>query len=407
MNRRARWRLSVLILAWIMGAVIPFAAAGEKGLLALKASKVLDGTGKCYVNGVVVIKGSKIVSVGESVALPGNCRVIDFRDQVICPGFIDLNSSLGAEGDLYEPASTVQTDLYAVDLFSTGNNDFTEALENGITTAIVAPSPQNVFSGRAVIVKTWGENRQDRTVCEQGPLVMTVAPSSFKEDRIPTSRMGAVDLMRNAFQDARSQAEQQKGASAGEALRDMDPGIHALMSGQAKGFFVADTGVDIRTCLDLVREFHLPLAIVGGIRIDEVAELFKGIDVPVIFGPFDFTTSERDLKAPCVAACHGIPMAFSSQCPQKNPALLRITAALAVASGLDRERALSALTSGAAAISGIGSRVGTLAPGMDADLAVYSDHPLNLHARLSAVYVNGCEAFASGTPNQEAQGENR
>jgi len=173
-----------------------------------------------------------------------------------------------------------------------------------------------------------------------------------------------------------------------------------------KGLFIADESYDMRTCLDFVREYNLSLAIVGGRRLDQITEAFQGIRIPIIFGPFDFTTPERDLRAPCLAAAAGISLAFSSRSPQKNPALLRVTAALSVASGLDKGQALRALTSGAAEICGIGSRVGTLAPGMDADLAIYSSHPLHLHARLQAVYVNGCEAFNAGVPCLDKHGEN-
>jgi len=63
-----------------------------------------------------------------------------------------------------------------------------------------------------------------------------------------------------------------------------------------------------------------------------------------------------------------------------------------VREGLKRDAALKALTSGAAAIGRLDARVGTLAPGLDADIAVFSRHPLDLDARLLRLFVNGREA---------------
>jgi len=227
LTMEAQCRFWVLVLVGIIGALVPSVRAGEDELLALKASKVLNGMGKSFEPGVVVIKGSQIVSVGESVALPENCRVLDFDDQVICPGFIDMNTTLGAEKDLHEPASAFQTDVRAIDLFSPGHEDFEAALKNGITTAVIAPLPRNVFSGRAALLKTWGQNRKERTLCSNGPLVMTVAPTCFKEDRMPTSRMGAVELMRNAFEDTlkmQNRFQKQERESTGSRAPCLDGG---------------------------------------------------------------------------------------------------------------------------------------------------------------------------------------
>lgn len=394
---KTHWSVWALFLAVLFGAAVPSAHAGNDELLALKAAKVLDGLGNAYEPGMVVIKGSKIVSVGTSIGIPENCLIVDFGKKVICPGFIDLNTNLGAAKDLHEPASALQADLCAVDLANQDHEDFKDALRNGITTVMVAPEPRNVISGRATMLKTWcpkkgGTCAKERAVSAKGPMVMTVGPSCFKGDRLPTSRMGAVELLRTTLAEAREDAAPNK-ATGKKKADSGDPMIRALVNNRLKGFFFADEGYDIKTGLDLVQEFGLSLAIVGGKRVDDVKDRFKGMKVPIVFGPFDYSTSERDLMAPGVAAEAGIPVAFASNSPKRSSALLRITAALAVSAGLDKDVALTGLTARAAEIAGVATRVGALAPGLDADLAVYSDHPLHLHARLEAVFVNGSKAF--------------
>lgn len=347
---------AVLLAAWLF--CTPLASGDE--LYALKASQVLNGEGASFVDGVVVIKGAKVVSVGSKVALPESCRVIDLGDTVLCPGLIDLYTACGAARHDSESADALQLQAGARDLFDPHHHDFERALAAGVTTVMVAPSPENVIGGSAMAVKTWGKHR---IVRDPGPMVMTVSRSCFQRTRLPTSRMGAVDLLRRTLESTKVK----------------------------EGFFVADEPYDLLEGVGLKRTFGMKLALVGASDALEVMDRLEGEKVPLIIGPFDFNTAPRVLKVPAAAHGAGIPIAFTARSPFRNPAYLRLTAALAVREGLDRKAALKALTSGAAAIGGLQGRVGSLAPGMDADIAVFSRHPLDLDARLERLYVSGRE----------------
>jgi len=68
---------------------------------------------------------------------------------------------------------------------------------------------------------------------------------------------------------------------------------------------------------------------------------------------------------------------------------LPVQAALAVREGLDEQTALLSITKTAAEIVGIADRVGTLAPGMDADVAVFDAHPFDYRAHCVLTLING------------------
>ncbi len=69
--------------------------------------------------------------------------------------------------------------------------------------------------------------------------------------------------------------------------------------------------------------------------------------------------------------------------------MLRDDAIYAVRSGLDSRAALKALTSSAAVILGVDDRLGTLAPGMDADILIFDGDPFDPRTRLIKVLVGG------------------
>jgi imidazolonepropionase-like amidohydrolase len=67
------------------------------GTVALRAARVIDGTGAAPIlNGVVVVTDDKIVAVGKQgvVNVPAGARVIDLGDATILPGFIDAHTHI-------------------------------------------------------------------------------------------------------------------------------------------------------------------------------------------------------------------------------------------------------------------------------------------------------------------------
>ena len=61
--------------------------------------------------------------------------------------------------------------------------------------------------------------------------------------------------------------------------------------------------------------------------------------------------------------------------------------------GLDPVVALESLTINPAVMMGLDDRVGALAPGLDADFALWTQDPLELDARAARVFVDGREVF--------------
>ena len=73
------------------------AAARDTTPVVIRAARLVDGTGAAAVpNGVVVVRGDRIVAVGRegSVAIPAGARRIDLGDATLLPGFVDAHTHI-------------------------------------------------------------------------------------------------------------------------------------------------------------------------------------------------------------------------------------------------------------------------------------------------------------------------
>jgi imidazolonepropionase-like amidohydrolase len=170
----------------------------------------------------------------------------------------------------------------------------------------------------------------------------------------------------------------------------------------------ANTITDIRGAMRLADEFGLDLIINGGAQAYQVKQELAAKKIPVVLGPIShpFISGEEipDLKeypapdernAGWLQAA-GVEVAIASYSHGLGGIASGITgkwllidAALAEGYGMPPDQILRAVTINAAEILGVANRVGSLAPGKDADVIVLDGPPLSIKSWVERVYVDG------------------
>src|SRR5688572_30514663 len=127
---------------WLMAVVPSIHEAQQTDAIAISARRVLDGAGGQIDNGVVVVEGNRITSVG---ALPANFRGrrVDLGDATLMPGLIDVHAHVvwyfNAQGR-YHTSSDGETPVQGA-LAAAGNAY--ETLMSGVTTLQSPGSPED------------------------------------------------------------------------------------------------------------------------------------------------------------------------------------------------------------------------------------------------------------------------
>ncbi len=349
--------------------------------LVVHAAGYISPTGTLEREGIIVIGDGTILRVGGEI--PANVRVDTFpTGAVVCPGLVDCQAALGVWSGLSERADAIQPAVRASDAFNPYSPELRRARNAGVTTFAIVPSDEDLVGGRIAVCQTSGPNDEPHLLQPAGPLKLSISPACFKVDRPPTSRMGALGMLRTTLEQARLRSA------------DADP-LAALAHGQLVGFLAAPSGADVLSAVDLAREFDLQLVVQHSEDARQVASAGTGVFAGVIVGPLTLDTNLREAFAPARFATHNIPVAIAGGLPATSPDALRIGAAIAARAGLPPAQARLAITTIPAQLLGVGTRVGTLKKDLQADLVVFSGDPLDLRTRVLAVYVAGQRVYSA------------
>ena len=334
-------------------------------VLAIRADRLLLADGQAVAPGVVLVENGRITAAGADVAVPEGATLVVHKGTASA-GMIALHAAVGAAAELRDSTRTVLPEAEVVRAFDPGHPDFGDLAAAGITSVVLAPLPVSLCGGQSALVKTSGG-----TVVEpNAQLALGFSAQSLRNDRGPTSFGGALAELDQKL-------EKPEGPFALAAQKKLPV------------LFEVATREDVLRAVGFAARHGLRGAVHGAPWAGELAEPIRSADLSVICGPFAIGCERRDLLAVVSLGKAGVPFGFGLDAPWDAPASLRTSAAMCVREGLDRSVAWRALTSDAARIVGAEARIGTLAPGSDADLVLWSGDPLDLSSSVVAVYVDG------------------
>lgn len=358
--------------------------------------------------GTIVMRGGRIEAVGANVQVPDGAQVIDAKGADVYPGFVDGRTSMG----LNEPGSRgfedvqemldINAAIRANVAYQSDSDAIAVARVNGVTSVGIMPAG-GLLGGQAAVMNldgwTWEEATLKATagVTFQFPNIGGgggfggASQPQRKYDDLKKERDARVKIVEDVLARAKAYAQ------IPSAERRTDWNLEALVpivEGRQPLFVQAGNEGQIREAVAFADRTGVRIVITGGIESPLVAPLLREKNIPVLLGSVLTLPSREDLhhaaayRAAGELAEAGVKFGFATGSYQ-NVRLLPYEAAISVAWGLPRDKALRAITIDTAEILGVADQIGSIEPGKVANLVIWQGDPLELRTPVPQVFVAG------------------
>jgi len=412
--RTAPFLLFTVSLTGLLLAAPPHPVRGQA--MAIRGARILTMEGGSIDRGTILIRDGAIVALGPDVQIPAGTEIVEAEGLTAIPGIIDAEGVAPGHG-IRGLEGPMRAELIAGDFFDPYGRDYRrertlrDLVEWGVTSMNVKLTDSNVFDGVSSVVKLHApETYDDHFVKYRAALRINLGESARSgEGRFPTTRMGIVGMVRENFikaQEYRERWDEFEGSDDGDGTppaRDnkMEP-LAAALRGDLPVMIHAVEPMDVEAALRIADEFDLRLFLSASSMVpEELARTLAERDVPVILGTY-FASINNHIEeqygfryeTAAVLSGAGVPVAFGGL--KGETKFLSLNAGIAVQNGMDHQRALEGLTIVPARMLGVDDRIGSLAPGKDADIVLYRGDPLEITSPVEMVFIQGRRVFQRG-----------
>ena len=394
-------------------------APAQGAVLAITNARIFPVTAAPIEKGTIVIRGNRIEAVGANVQVPQGAKVIDAKGGHVYPGFINARTTIGigqngARGfdDISEMLDWNQQ-LRTRVAYHSESETIAVARGTGVTTVGVAPTG-GIMSGEVAIMNLDGWTWEEATLRPNAGIAFNFPAlaggggrggggggggrggrgggegADRTYDDIRRERDRRVDEVIRVLDQARAYAKASKDKPMNWELEALVPVVERripLLVSVARE-------QDIKDAVAFSERAGVNIVLSGAVEANYTAQLLKDKNIPVILGNVlampsredSFHASTYQLAGELAKA--GVKFAFSSG-DNQNVRLVPFQAAMSVAWGLDRDKAIRALTIDAAEILGVGNRIGSIEAGKDANLFIASGDPLEIRNPVTHVIIQG------------------
>lgn len=432
---------------WVVSLVLMGAAAAhaDEGAATAYRGATLETLGPAgrIEDGILVVRGGKIVAAGQTVPIPEDARVVDVRGQTLLPGIVEPFREIAVAGGTTDAAPRTivfRGRVIQLPAMAGGPTGFTRVADNFVPyDPSFRPLPRfgithvNLVTdgtGQAAVAKLLPDPSENLLLEPNGVAYATVTNQSESIDQI-RSRLELISRMRQGgggggFPGGGFPGGGMGGPPGGRPGGGMDAlGSMArnqtlwvnVHDGKTPLLIEAANSAAILHVVKLLAPYkQLKIVLLAnGEDLYEAIPALKGTTVRVLVRPdFVLKPGSRD-RLNVARALHeaGVEFAFTrasggggaadplaalglatprrgpSTEPPANADFPFFAIAMGVKTGLPRQVALEALCKRPAAFLGLESHLGTLEPGKSATMLFFAGDPLDPQSQLRQVMIDG------------------
>ncbi|HEX2969864.1 MAG TPA: amidohydrolase family protein, partial [Bacteroidales bacterium] len=389
--------------------IYPFTAYGseelpkQEGILFKNATVwTCEKEGKLTNTDVLVQKG-KIAQIGKNISVPG-VKTIDATGMHLTPGIIDEHSHIASDAT-NEGGQAITSEVRIGDVIDPEDLTIYRQLAGGVTMSHILHGSANPIGGQSALIKErWGHNAEELKVENQPLFLKHALGENVKRNttRYPNTRMGTEQIIRDAYQRASDYRDEWKTWNAlkpsdkiGKIPPRRDLELDAIVDVLEKRSYI-----ECHTYVQSEGTMIMNLAADYGLKVNSLIHFNEGYKVAdqikahgaaaSVFSDwwdYKYEVYEGSSYNAAMLINQGVLTCLHSDDAEMGRRLNQEAAKIMKYGGINEIEALKLVTINPAIMLHMDSRTGSIKQGKDADLVLWSDHPLSVYSRATKTMV--------------------
>ena len=357
----------------------------------------------------ILIRDGKIARIGKNLTAEANAKIIDATGKVVTPGIIDAHShtmlSAINEGSL---AVTSMTDVK--EMLDPTDVSIYRALAGGVTSALLLHGSANPIGGRSATVKfKWGRPAADYLIADAPPGIKFALGENVKQSsrslqpgqtfRYPRTRMGTVEVIRDAFRRARDYKQEwddfraKKTKVPPRVNEELQPLVE-ILEGKRMVHCHGYRSDEHLNIIKIADEFGFKIgtlqhALEAYKFAPEVAKHGAGVSIFADSWSYKLEAYDSIPYNAYILWKNGVLVSINSDSDERMRRLNLDAAKTMKYGGVPEEDALKMITLNPAKQLGIDKRTGSIEQGKDADIVVWNMHPFSPYSHPEITMIEG------------------
>jgi imidazolonepropionase-like amidohydrolase len=378
-----------------------------------------DSNGK-YL-GDVVVRDGKIAEVGKNLAQTPDLEYINGKGMHLTPGIVDEHSHIAISRGVNEGTQASSAEVRIGDVVNPTDINIYRQLSGGVTTAQLLHGSANPIGGQSALIKLkWGVSAETMKIDNASGFIKFALGENVKQSnwgdhqktRFPQTRMGVEQVYYDHFIRAKKYNEvanpvKEKGLLS-FLQKDELPTFRRDLELEALAEILDSTR--FISCHSYVQSEINMLMHVGdsmGFRVNTFTHILEGYKLAdklaehgaagstfADWWAYKFEVNDAIPYNAAILNEQGVLTGINSDDAEMGRRLNQEAAKTVKYGGVDEEDALKMVTINPATMLHLEDRIGSITIGKDADLVLWTGHPLSVYSKVSFTMIEGVIYFS-------------
>ncbi|MCF4101357.1 amidohydrolase family protein [Gillisia sp. M10.2A] len=350
----------------------------------------------------VLIKNGKISGIGKNLNA-GNAKVIDATGKHLTSGIIDEHSHIAGSA-INEAGQNSSAEVSMEDVIDPNDINIYRNLAGGVTTVQLLHGSANPIGGRSAILRLkWGSAAKDYIFQNSPKFIKFALGENVKQsnwgstNRFPQTRMGVEQVFTDYFSRARNYEQEKRTNKNFRKDIEMETILEIL---NAERFVSSHSYIqsEINMLMKVAEKFDFRINtfthILEGYKVaDKMKEHGAGASTFSDWWAYKYEVKDAIPYNAAIMHNAGLTVAINSDDPEMSRRLNQEAAKSVKYGNISEEEAWKFVTLNPAKLLHIDDRVGSIAPGKDADVVLWSGHPLSIYSKAEKTLIEGTVYF--------------